>query len=89
MREWVESENIWNALSNYPALLIEGEVNTDIFTIHTSNDKKFSVVSARHGIGLNQDASRIIYKSVVGDAQDLAQALLESGAYNAFQLDSG
>ncbi len=91
IRDWTEDLSTINfALSNYPLVLMDGELRTreDIGS-HADNDEKFWVSSRRGGLGLSEDGETILYVSAVGTVQDLGQVLLDNGAYSGFALDAG
>ena len=91
IREWTEDLSVMNfAISNYPLVLMEGEVRTkEEIGKYADNDDKFWVSARRGGLGISEDGETILYVSAVGTVQDLGQALLDNGAYSGFALDAG
>jgi exopolysaccharide biosynthesis protein len=91
IRKWTEeAEQINFAISNYPLVLLNGQVRTaEEIGNHAENDSKFWISARRGGLGISADGKNIYYVSAVGTVEDLGRAMKESGVWSGFALDSG
>lgn len=91
IRKWTDdAEEINFAISNYPLVLLNGEVRTrDEIGMHAENDSKFWVSARRSGLGISADGETVYYVSASGTVEDLGRAMKEAGVWSGFALDSG